>query len=210
MRGAGGISCGPHRYPRQQRGPRAQRSHRRDQPGRGQRPIRNEFLRLCAHRQCCPAVHAPGRRRPNHQYRIAGRPHRGAVQRLLLRHEVRPRGLLGIPLVRTQALRHRRQPDRARLHPHQHQPRCSHSGGAVPAYEGPRNRVTAAIKDGVEKGCSPELVAKAVLNAATSRNPRLRYRVGSDALWLPRVRKVVPWSIFASGLRRQFDLDAKA
>jgi short-subunit dehydrogenase len=82
--------------------------------------------------------------------------------------------------------------------------------GLLPAYEGPRNRVTAAIKNGVEKGGSPELVAKAVLQAATSRNPRLRYRVGSDATWLPRLRKVVPWSIFASGLRRQFALDAKA
>jgi NAD(P)-dependent dehydrogenase (short-subunit alcohol dehydrogenase family) len=82
--------------------------------------------------------------------------------------------------------------------------------GLLPAYEGPRNRVTAAIKDGVEKGCSPELVAKAILHAATSRNPRLRYRVGSDATWLPRIRKAVPWSVFAFGLRRQFALHTKA
>ena len=82
--------------------------------------------------------------------------------------------------------------------------------GLMPAYEAPRNRVTARVKDGVEKGCSPELVAKAVLRAATSRKPRLRYRVGSDARWLPRVRKIVPWSVFAAGLRRQFALDAKA
>ena len=82
--------------------------------------------------------------------------------------------------------------------------------GLLPAYEGPRQRVTASIKDGVEKGCSPELVAKAILHAATSRHPRLRYRVGSDAVWLPRLRKVVPWNVFASGLRRQFALDAKS
>jgi short-subunit dehydrogenase len=80
---------------------------------------------------------------------------------------------------------------------------------ALPAYDGPRDRVVAAIKDGVEKGCSPELVAKSVFHAATSRNPHLRYRVGSDALWLPRLRKAVPWNFFASGLRRQFALDAK-
>jgi len=81
---------------------------------------------------------------------------------------------------------------------------------SLPDYDEPRNRVIAAIKDGVDKGCSPELVAKAVLHAATSRTPRLRYRVGSDATWLPRVRKAVPWNVFASGLRRQFALDAKA
>jgi len=77
------------------------------------------------------------------------------------------------------------------------------------AYDGPRDRVIAAIKGGVDKGCSPELVAKSIFHAATSRNPRLRYRVGSDAVWLPRVRKAVPWTLFASGLRRQFALDAK-
>ncbi len=84
------------------------------------------------------------------------------------------------------------------------------AAGALSAYDGPRDRVIAAIKSGVEKGCSPELVAKSIFQAATSRNPRLRYRVGSDAVWLPRLRKAVPWSFFASGLRRQFALDAKS
>ena len=79
----------------------------------------------------------------------------------------------------------------------------------LPAYEAPRSRVVAAIKHGVDKGASPDLVARSILHAATSRNPRLRYRVGSDAVWLPRVRKTVPWSFFAAGLRRQFALDAK-
>ena len=83
------------------------------------------------------------------------------------------------------------------------------AAGLLPAYERPRNRVTAAIKDGVDKGISPDLVAKSIFRAATSRSPRLRYRVGSDAVWLPRLRKAVPWSFFASGLRRQFALDAK-
>ncbi|MGA9246430.1 MAG: SDR family NAD(P)-dependent oxidoreductase [Silvibacterium sp.] len=79
-----------------------------------------------------------------------------------------------------------------------------------PAYNGPRTRVIAAIKSGVDKGCLPERVAKSVLLAAESPNPRLRYRVGFDSLWLPRLRKAVPWNFFASGLRRQFGPDAKA
>ena len=81
---------------------------------------------------------------------------------------------------------------------------------ALSAYDGPRDRVVAAIKSGIEKGCSPDLVAKSIFHAATSRRPRLRYRVGTDAVWLPRVRKAVPWDFFASGLRRQFALDAKS
>jgi|SRR5579862_3908577 len=84
------------------------------------------------------------------------------------------------------------------------------AAGTLPEYEGPRSRVIKAIQHGIEKGCSPDLVAKSIFEAATSRNPRLRYRVGSDALWLPRVRKAVPWGVFAFGLRRQFALDAKS
>ena len=82
--------------------------------------------------------------------------------------------------------------------------------GTLSVYDGQRERVIAGIKSGVEKGCSPETVAKAIFDAATSRKPRLRYPVGPDARWLPRLKKTVPWSIFASGLRRQFALDTKS
>ena len=83
------------------------------------------------------------------------------------------------------------------------------AAGLLPAYEGPRNRVTAAIKSGVEKGCSPELVAKAVLLAADQPQspPAISRRLRFP--WLPRLRKAVPWSFFAFGLRRQFALDPK-
>ncbi|MBV8675323.1 MAG: SDR family NAD(P)-dependent oxidoreductase [Acidobacteriaceae bacterium] len=82
--------------------------------------------------------------------------------------------------------------------------------GALRAYDGPRDRVIAAIKSGVEKGCPPDLVARSIFSAATSRKPHLRYRVGADARWLPRLRRAVPWNVFASGLRRQFALDAES
>jgi NAD(P)-dependent dehydrogenase (short-subunit alcohol dehydrogenase family) len=84
------------------------------------------------------------------------------------------------------------------------------ASGTLSAYNGPRDRVIAGIRRGVDKGCSPDLVAKSVFRAATSTNLRLRYRVGSDAVWLPRLRKAVPWNVFASGVRRQFALDAKS
>jgi hypothetical protein len=36
----------------------------------------------------------------------------------------------------------------------------------------------------------------------------VRYRVGAAARWLPRVRSATPWTLFASGVRRRFALDA--
>jgi NAD(P)-dependent dehydrogenase (short-subunit alcohol dehydrogenase family) len=76
------------------------------------------------------------------------------------------------------------------------------------AYEGPRDRALAVIDRSVEKGIAPELVAKAVLSAVQSRNPQLRYRVGADSRWLPRLKNAAPWNFFASGVRRTFELDS--
>jgi NAD(P)-dependent dehydrogenase (short-subunit alcohol dehydrogenase family) len=78
------------------------------------------------------------------------------------------------------------------------------------AYDGPRDRAMAAVEQSVDKGIAPEQVAKAVLRAAQSRNPRLRYRVGADSVWLPRVRALSPWGFFAAGVSRTFKLGAAA
>src|SRR5215475_6559889 len=58
-------------------------------------------------------------------------------------------------------------------------------------YERPRKRVAASMSRAVERGIPPELVAKAVLCAVESQKPQLRYRVRTDAQWLPRLRSVV-------------------
>lgn len=76
------------------------------------------------------------------------------------------------------------------------------------AYEGPRDLAIAVVDRSVEKGIAPELVAKAVMRAAQSRTPRLRYRVGADARWLPRLKNATPWNFFAFGVRRTFELDS--
>lgn len=75
------------------------------------------------------------------------------------------------------------------------------------AYDGPRDRAHAAVDRSVDKGIAPEAVAKAILRAAQSKTPKLRYRVGADSVWLPRVRGASPWSVFASGVSRTFALD---
>jgi short-subunit dehydrogenase len=81
------------------------------------------------------------------------------------------------------------------------------AGDPLHAYDGPRDRARAAVDRSVNKGIAPEAVAKAVLRAAQSKTPKLRYRVGADSVWLPRVRGASPWSLFASGVSRTFALD---
>jgi short-subunit dehydrogenase len=76
------------------------------------------------------------------------------------------------------------------------------------AYDGPRDRAIAVIDRSVDTGVAPEVVANAVLRAAQSKSPKLRYRVGADARWLPRLKSATPWNFFAFGVRRTFELDA--
>ncbi len=72
------------------------------------------------------------------------------------------------------------------------------------AYDGVRQRATAALGRHVEHGIAPDAVAKTVLRAVQSRSPSLRYRVGTDAAWFPRLKSVLPWPLFAVGVRRTF------
>jgi short-subunit dehydrogenase len=72
------------------------------------------------------------------------------------------------------------------------------------AYDGVRQRATAALGRHVEHGIAPDAVAKTVLRVVQSRSPSLRYRVGTDAAWFPRLKSVLPWPLFAIGVRRTF------
>jgi NAD(P)-dependent dehydrogenase (short-subunit alcohol dehydrogenase family) len=76
------------------------------------------------------------------------------------------------------------------------------------AYDGARDRAVAAVELSINKGIAPGDVAQVVLRTALSKAPRLRYRVGGDSIWLPRLKNLSPWNFFAAGVRRTFNLDA--
>jgi NAD(P)-dependent dehydrogenase (short-subunit alcohol dehydrogenase family) len=80
---------------------------------------------------------------------------------------------------------------------------------AIAAYDGMRERIRAAIERNFGHGGDPARVADAVVRIATSRRPPLRYRVGSDARWVPRLKQWLPQAAFSMGLRRSFGLDGK-
>jgi len=74
----------------------------------------------------------------------------------------------------------------------------------VPAYDATRKRMLAAFGHALEGGIPPEQVARRVLQIVESKAPGLRYRVGAQATWLPRLRNVVPWKMYAAGVRKTF------
>ncbi len=82
------------------------------------------------------------------------------------------------------------------------------TGQPLVAYASERNRVLDAIHEGVAKGEDPARVASVVLEALTSRSPRLRYPAGREAKSLSFLRKFAPSKLFDKGLRKQFGLGA--
>ncbi|MFL5440136.1 MAG: hypothetical protein ACJ79W_13330, partial [Myxococcales bacterium] len=59
--------------------------------------------------------------------------------------------------------------------------------------------------DGAE---DPQVVAEAVVEAATAAKPRLRYPVGKGSGLVAGLRRYVPAAIFDRVFRKQFELDS--
>ena len=58
----------------------------------------------------------------------------------------------------------------------------------------------------IEQGADPQKVADTIARIAGSKSPRLRYRVGSDSVWVPRFKALLPHSLFRRGMLRRFNL----
>jgi NAD(P)-dependent dehydrogenase (short-subunit alcohol dehydrogenase family) len=79
--------------------------------------------------------------------------------------------------------------------------------GNIADYQAARERVGAGINASVERGDDPQLVARAVLRAATAERPRLRYPVGKGAGMLAKLRSFLPSAMFDRSFRKEFHLD---
>ena len=77
----------------------------------------------------------------------------------------------------------------------------------IAAYAGPRQRALGVISALDQRGMDVNRVAECVLHVLQSPSPKLRYRVGPDATWLPRLRAALPWSWYEEGVRRKYHLD---
>lgn len=70
-----------------------------------------------------------------------------------------------------------------------------------------RERLETTLALAIEQGDDPHKVAETIANAAEAKSPRLRYRVGNDAVWVPRLRALLPYKLFRRGMRRRFSID---
>jgi short-subunit dehydrogenase len=75
-------------------------------------------------------------------------------------------------------------------------------------YDTARSGMNEVMRKGIESGDAPEIVAAAVLKAATDRAPRTRYAAGRMARQVSLLRRFVPASAFDKSLRKQNGLPA--
>jgi NAD(P)-dependent dehydrogenase (short-subunit alcohol dehydrogenase family) len=114
----------------------------------------------------------------------------------ILRHEVRPFNIL-VSLVEPGFIK----TDLARNR--------QYAANRISDYGPWRQRTYDAIRQYEEKAIEPTLVAECVLRIIESESPKLRYRVGQDAITNTRLRRFLPEGLFEWGVRDYFHLNAK-
>ena len=75
-------------------------------------------------------------------------------------------------------------------------------------YQTARTNAQGVLRDGMKTADTPELVASAVVKAATDANPARRYTAGRAARQISLLRRFVPASAFDKSLRKQMRLPA--
>jgi NAD(P)-dependent dehydrogenase (short-subunit alcohol dehydrogenase family) len=83
-----------------------------------------------------------------------------------------------------------------------------HAVGSIADYAPWRAAAFTAIDQGEARGPAADLIAATVQRIIESRRPRLRYLVGSQAVSITRLRRVLPGRMFEYGLRATFGLNA--
>jgi short-subunit dehydrogenase len=77
---------------------------------------------------------------------------------------------------------------------------------ALPIYDAVRGDMEVQLRRGVGSGDTPEVVAQAILEAATADVPRRRYAAGKMAKQVRLLRRLVPEAAFDKSLRKQVGL----
>jgi NAD(P)-dependent dehydrogenase (short-subunit alcohol dehydrogenase family) len=73
-----------------------------------------------------------------------------------------------------------------------------------------REALETTLAVAIEQGDDPHKVAEMIARIAGAKSPRLRYRVGNDSVWVPRLKALLSHNLFRRGMRRRFNIDKPA
>ncbi len=83
---------------------------------------------------------------------------------------------------------------------------ATRSPGGIADYDEVRTNAFDALEQGLRKGGDPRKAADVVAKAVTARRPKPRYGAGSEALWLPPLRLLLPQWVLERLVRKGFGL----
>lgn len=81
------------------------------------------------------------------------------------------------------------------------------AAGGLTAYAAARDRAIDIMARAEQSGPGPIRFAEVLLRILGARRPRLRYRLGNDAVWVPRARRLVLESLFEWPMRANYERD---
>lgn len=81
------------------------------------------------------------------------------------------------------------------------------SAERISDYSRMRLEVFNHFKKSEQTGEDPIIVANLIQSIIESNRPKLRYRIGKDAVWRPRLRAMMPNDLFEAVFRKSFRLD---
>jgi len=84
---------------------------------------------------------------------------------------------------------------------------CERAARGLAEYAAARDRAIEIMAQSEQSGADPLLFAKLLVRILESPRPRLRYRLGNDAKWVPRARKLMPEPLFEWGLREFYKMN---
>jgi NAD(P)-dependent dehydrogenase (short-subunit alcohol dehydrogenase family) len=87
----------------------------------------------------------------------------------------------------------------------------SHAVNRIADYDDVRPVLESALADAITHGADPVIVGATIAaHAAGRRRRKLRYRVGVDATWVPRLKQWLPETWFFWGMHRRFRINRAA
>ncbi len=77
---------------------------------------------------------------------------------------------------------------------------------SIPDYNTIRETLQTSIQRAIARGDNPQKVAELIVKVAETAKPKLRYRAGSSAVWVSRLKAILPEEWFGRGMRKTFGL----
>ncbi|WAS91229.1 SDR family NAD(P)-dependent oxidoreductase [Nannocystis punicea] len=81
------------------------------------------------------------------------------------------------------------------------------AAAGLDAYAATRDRAIDIMARSEQSGPDPIGFARLLLRILEAPRPRLRYRLGNDAVWVPRARRLIPESLFEWLMRNNYEMN---